>query len=41
LREIKDPGGPIEHNKTNTGEDVNRAGAEARNDERTEIGHYF
>ena len=39
LRQIEDSGSPIKHNKPNTGEDINRAGAEARNDKRTEVGH--
>ena len=40
LRQIENSGSPIENNKPNTGEDINRAGAEARYNKRSKVGHH-
>jgi hypothetical protein len=40
LRQIEDSGSTVEHHKTNTGEDINRAGAEACDDEGTKVRHH-
>src|SRR4029077_16557747 len=41
LGEIENTGGSIEHDKPNTGEDINRAGAEPRYNKRTEGRHHL
>jgi hypothetical protein len=40
LRQIEDSGSAVEHHKPNTGEDINRAGAEACDGKGTEVRHH-